>query len=117
VSAIGSNDHQQCDVEAWDDIVQIEAREAVSAGLKSDGTVVLTGHISDAMKKAEEWEQVISIVLGEGYIAGLMSDKTVAEIADSCGFESQSYFNYSFKKEVGITPGQYRRRTMDSIYY
>ncbi|MCF0132459.1 MAG: AraC family transcriptional regulator [Blautia sp.] len=36
-------------------------------------------------------------------------EKPVCEIAAMCGFESPSYFGYIFKKEMGITPEQYRK--------
>jgi len=38
----------------------------------------------------------------------LNSKKTLAEIAEECGFESQVYLNYIFKKELSITPKHYR---------
>ena len=36
------------------------------------------------------------------------SDLSLLDIALSCGFESQSYFCYVFKKYMGITPKNYR---------
>ena len=30
------------------------------------------------------------------------------DVAQSCGFDSQSYMNYVFKKETGRTPSMYR---------
>ena len=32
---------------------------------------------------------------------------TLTEIAHECGFSSQSYFSYAFKKRMGCTPGEY----------
>ncbi len=37
-------------------------------------------------------------------------EKKVLEIAQMCGFESPSYFGKVFKKEVGVTPENYRNR-------
>ncbi len=37
------------------------------------------------------------------------SDSTVSDIAFACGFESQVYFNYSFKRSTNSTPSDYRR--------
>ncbi len=38
----------------------------------------------------------------------LTTDKPLVDIASECGFSSQSYFNYAFKKAENITPNQYR---------
>lgn len=39
-----------------------------------------------------------------------VTKKTSAEIAEVLGYSSQSYFQSVFKKAVGVTPGEYRRR-------
>ncbi len=38
----------------------------------------------------------------------LITDFPLGEIAARCGFSSQTYFCYQFKRIVGSTPGQYR---------
>lgn len=45
----------------------------------------------------------------------LESDATITEIVINCGFSSQSYFNAIFKREVKITPNDYRR-SMNKFY-
>lgn len=35
---------------------------------------------------------------------------TIIEICQACGYNDNSYFNRIFKKETGISPGQYRRK-------
>ena len=37
-----------------------------------------------------------------------MTDDTIAEIAYTCGFNNQTYFNRQFKKLTGLTPKMYR---------
>ena len=37
---------------------------------------------------------------------------TVSEIAQKCGFEDVSYFVRFFKKQTGITPGEYKKQTI-----
>lgn len=37
------------------------------------------------------------------------SDMTLAEIAYECGFSSQSYFSYAFKKAMKMTPREYAK--------
>lgn len=38
------------------------------------------------------------------------TDLTLSEIAYECGFSSQSYFSYAFKRRFGETPRQYTRK-------
>ena len=40
-----------------------------------------------------------------------VTKKTSAEIAEILGYSSQSYFQSVFKKNVGMTPGEYRRES------
>lgn len=37
----------------------------------------------------------------------ISSDKTLTEIAYACGFSSQSYFSYAFKRKMKLTPREY----------
>ena len=45
----------------------------------------------------------------------LESDATITDIVINCGFSSQSYFNAIFKREVRITPNDYRK-SMNKFY-
>ncbi len=40
----------------------------------------------------------------------LASCENITDVACRCGFGSQSYFNYVFKKETGFTPKQYKKK-------
>ncbi len=40
----------------------------------------------------------------------LTTDRSINEIVEKCGFSSVSYFDYSFKKEFGVTPLEFRKR-------
>ncbi len=39
----------------------------------------------------------------------ITGEMSVGQIAESCGFGSQTYFNSRFREAVGVTPSQYRR--------
>ena len=39
------------------------------------------------------------------------TSQTLTEIAYECGFSSQSYFSYAFKRRLGITPREYAKRS------
>ena len=46
----------------------------------------------------------------------LLDDElTLGEVAERCGFSSQSYFNYRFKAVVGATPLQYRKASLSRM--
>lgn len=38
------------------------------------------------------------------------TQRSIGEIANTCGFQTASYFTYSFRREMETTPQQYRRR-------
>ncbi|MBO9579626.1 MAG: helix-turn-helix transcriptional regulator [Sphingobium sp.] len=47
--------------------------------------------------------------------AALLYDerRTLAEIACDCGFASQSHYTTAFRRELGVTPGCWRRKMRD----
>lgn len=45
----------------------------------------------------------------------IATDDSLARIAADCGFSSQSYFNYSFKKRTGLSPLKYRKKMLSQI--
>ena len=40
----------------------------------------------------------------------LTTSRSITDIAESCGFESASYFNRIFRERWSMTPSEYRRR-------
>jgi len=42
----------------------------------------------------------------------ITTDLSICDIAQSCGFEDQSWFSKIFKNNTGLTPGKYRERGM-----
>jgi AraC-like DNA-binding protein len=42
------------------------------------------------------------------------SRKTMLEVAAEVGYESEAAFNRAFKREFGLPPGQFRKRTAQS---
>ena len=47
--------------------------------------------------------------LGEAQTLLISTDTTITKIAESVGFDTQSYFNFQFAKNVGMPPSQYRK--------
>ena len=77
VVAAGSNDHHQCDVSDWTDIVAISVGDTHTMGLKSNGTVVHVGAVNYGQRSATEWRDVVTINAGKHYTVGLTPEGTV----------------------------------------
>ena len=43
----------------------------------------------------------------------ITTDYTLTQIAYECGFSSQSYFSYAFKRKMKSTPREYARRMLE----
>ena len=57
VVAVGDNEHGQCNVQDWKDIVAVYARDEETIGLKKDGTVISTDPVTyDDFDKLREWK-------------------------------------------------------------
>ena len=86
----GSNAAGQLDVDDWEGITAVFAGNSQTAGLKSDGTVVVTGaYYWDIQPHADErrtlamnldaisgWQDIVEVECGNTYTAGLKSDGT-----------------------------------------
>ena len=77
VVACGANYSGQCDVTGWSDIVDISAGSSFTAGLRSDGTVVLT----DSDYDISGWENIVAVSTDTCRVLGLRIDGTVV----ACG--------------------------------
>lgn len=89
VVAMGDNEHGQCDVSNWIDIVAVEAGVRHTVGLKSDGTVVAVGYNKLGQCDVSDWTNIAMIVSNSWHTVGLRSDGTVvatgafsADVAD-----------------------------------
>lgn len=58
-----------------------------------------TGKTLRAFVEEERLRRAVGLLVG--------TDKTLAEIAYECGFSSQSYFSYAFRRKMGMTPRAY----------
>lgn len=61
VVAAGKNDHGECDVEGWTDIVDVVASGHYTLGLKADGTVVSTGSNLHGATDVADWTDIVQI--------------------------------------------------------
>jgi alpha-tubulin suppressor-like RCC1 family protein len=98
VYAVGDNGFGQCDLGDWTDIVALSASTAHTAGVKTDGTVIVSGMSKGGnvygQCNTQDWSNIVSVGLGTNHIVGLRSDGTVVAIGDNlagqCNVESWS---------------------------
>ena len=67
----------QCSTSAWRSIVQIEAGDDYSLGLRADGTVVAAGNRLKGRCDVEGWRDVIAIAARGRTSYGLRKDGSV----------------------------------------
>ena len=80
VVAIGSNRWGECDVEDWNDIVEIGTEGWNTYGLRGDGTVVAAGDNRYGQCNISNWENIVAIAVGTAYVVGLKADGTVVAV-------------------------------------
>lgn len=83
VKAIGSNNNGQCNVEDWNDIVQISTMRNHTVGLKADGTVVAVGDNGSGQCDVSAWTDIVQVSAGKAHTVGLKSDGTVVAVGAS----------------------------------
>lgn len=76
--------YRQVNARNWKDLSAIEAGHTITAGLKSDGTVVVDGQIEVYVKyntngwgEVSKWRDIVSISIGGDKLLGLKKDGTV----------------------------------------
>ncbi len=59
-------------------------------------------------------KRLLTCRIAAAKMALLTENRSIAEIAESCGFSSQTYFGYKFKEVTGYSPLQYRKMRLKS---
>lgn len=62
------------------------------------------------------YEYLTRLRLDESKRLILMGGLSMSEVAEQCGFSSQSYFNAVFKQKNGETPSEYRRKMLEGYF-
>lgn len=79
----------------------------------SENLEISNNHLSQIINQKYDknfYELINSLRLEEVKKNLAEQDKTILSIAYECGFNSKTTFNTIFKKEVGLTPSQYRKK-------
>ena len=66
----------------WHDIVDIAANSCITVGLRSDGTVVVTGENDYGQCNVSGWHDIVTMTV-KGHTVGLCSDGTVAATGEN----------------------------------
>lgn len=88
VVAAGKNEHGQCDVMNWRDIVAVvtggtSIYAPFTVGLKSNGTVLATGSNEYRQCKVSDWTDIVAIAAGANHTVGLKSNGTVVAVGQN----------------------------------
>lgn len=67
-------------------------------------------HIFKAETDFSPMQYVTRLRLGEAQNLLINTDLSVTEIAAAVGYNDSNYFQKVFRRNVGLTPGNYRRR-------
>ena len=81
--ATGLNDHGECNVNTWNEVVAVASGDHHTIGLKKDGTVVATGRNDQKQCSVDGWTNIIAISAGGNHSVGLRENGTVVATGDN----------------------------------
>jgi AraC-like DNA-binding protein len=73
-------------------------------------------YLSDLLKQETgktALDHIHIFLIGEAKNLLLSTDKTIAETAYELGFENPPYFSRLFKKQIGLTPVEYKEQFLN----
>ena len=74
---LSENEHGECDVDGWQDIVAVAAGKYHTVGLRADGTVAAVGENKNGQCNVSGWTDIVAIAADDFCTVGLRSDGTV----------------------------------------
>ena len=80
VAAVGDNEHGQCDVSDWADVVAVAAGGDHTVGLRADGTVAAVGDDEHGQCDVSGWRDIVAVAAGDWHTVGLKADGTVVAV-------------------------------------
>ena len=67
-------------------------------------------HIFSKITGFSLWDYIIARRIERAKHLLLSTDRKVLDIAFECGFQNSVHFNKCFRRQTGMTPGEYRER-------
>lgn len=89
-------------------------REKITLSSISERLGVSTYYLGRLLKEKTGYspmQYIINRRMGEAQTLLITGDEAVTRIAERVGYDNPNYFSMLFKKNIGVTPGQYRRIT------
>jgi len=83
VAAAGYNQHGQCDVRGWSQIIAVSTSFDHSVGLRADGTIVAAGLNKDGQCNVSDWSNIVAVSAGWYHTVGLLPDGTVVAVGSN----------------------------------
>ena len=77
VVAAGNNQHGQCNVSDWRDIVAVACGQTHTIGLKANGMVIATGGNHYKQCNVSGWRDIVAVACSSFHTVGLKADGTV----------------------------------------
>jgi alpha-tubulin suppressor-like RCC1 family protein len=100
VVACGGNSFGETNVYGWEDIVAICTGTQFSAGLKADGTVVVTGKGTSAWDLSD-WTDIVNLAAGDYYLIGVKANGDVLSSGiNSADNPSEGQTNVSGMRDI-----------------
>lgn len=105
VHAAGDNKYVQCNVEEWDGIIDVAAGCNFSFGLKSNGTLLLTGETTGIFE-ATSWKDFVSVTAGFFHVAALTSEGKILSCGDN-SYNQLAPSTWAYIRVQEINAGDY----------
>ncbi len=67
----------ECNVQDWQDIVQISAVPNTTVGLRNNKTVEVAYELDSGQSEATSWKDIILVKAADDYVLGIKDDKTI----------------------------------------
>lgn len=97
--------------------LQKHFKEVVSIEDVSKGLNLSPSYVSHTFKESTgytvmQYLMEYRLIQAKYLIEVAGENKTIKEISRECGFESDAHFNRFFKKRIGVTPNEYRKKKL-----
>ena len=87
--ARGDNEHDQCEVGSWTDIVSVYAGDGYTLGLRADGTIFAAGRIYTDCRDIHNWTDIVALSVWGNAVVGVKADGSAVSVGFPAGIAQQ----------------------------